>query len=229
MALKHIVFDCDGVLWQGTNEGYFKCYHLAALEAGVELDFKVAKERILQNWGQSVQLEVEGMLPNHPERVPEVVRRYGRLVRSDFFLNSASLVPGVSQTLEKLARHYALSAITGMNAENVGEMFTRFGLRRFFRHALSSAETDDPEKQKCMGYHLGQLLEWEQLAPDEVLCIGDAVPDVQMAGRQRVPIVVVLTGHLTAEQARGLGVRQIISSVADLPAWLEITVPGTRY
>ena len=157
--------------------------------------------------------------------MPEVVRHYDRLVRSDFFLDSASLVPEVSQTLEKLWRHYALSAITGMNAENVKEMFTRFGLRQFFRHALSTAETDDLAKQKCTGYHLGQLLEWEQLAPAEVLCVGDAATDVQMAGCQRVPIVVVLTGHLTAAQARGLGVRQIISSVADLPSWLGITAP----
>jgi phosphoglycolate phosphatase-like HAD superfamily hydrolase len=225
MALKHIVFDCDGVLWHGTNEGYFTCYHQAALEVGVALDLEVVRERILQNWGQSVRLEVEGMLPDHPELVAEVSQRYERLVRSELFLSRASLVAGAFRTLEALASHYALSAITGMNADNVEAMFARFGLRRFFRHAFSTAETDDPKRQKATGYHLGQLLESEQLVPEEALCVGDAAVDVQMAWRQRVPIVVVLTGHLTAEQARGLGVGAIISSIADLPSWLGIASP----
>jgi phosphoglycolate phosphatase-like HAD superfamily hydrolase len=223
MALKHIVFDCDGVLWQGTNEGYFTCYHRAALEAGIELDFQVAKERILKNWGQSAQLEIEGMLPDHPDLVPEVMRRYHQLVRSDLFLKSASLIPGADRTLQELAQRHALSAITGMNAENLKTLLARFHLRHLFRHALSTSETNEPEKQKSTGYHLGQLLEQERLAPDEVLCVGDAIPDVQMARRQQVPIVVVLTGHLTEPQARDLGVQGILPSVAHLPRWLGVT------
>ena len=206
-------------------EGYFTCYQQAALEAGLALDFEVVRERILQNWGQSVRLEVEGMLPDHPELVAEVSQRYERLVRSELFLSRASLVAGAFQTLETLAGHYALSAITGMNADNVEAMFARFGLRRFFRHVFSTAETDDPNRQKATGYHLGQLLESERLVPEEALCVGDAAVDVQMARRQRVPIVVVLTGHLTAEEARGLGVGGIISSIADLPSWLGIAAP----
>jgi hypothetical protein len=50
MIYAHLVFDCDGVHWQGRNEGYFKCYHCAAVESSIDLDFAVARERILQNW-----------------------------------------------------------------------------------------------------------------------------------------------------------------------------------
>jgi phosphoglycolate phosphatase-like HAD superfamily hydrolase len=228
MGLKHIVFDCDGVLWDGTNEGYFRCYHSAALEAGINLDFEVARERILKNWGQSAQLEIQGMLPDHPDLVPEVVRIYRRLVRSDLFLNAASLIPGVEPTLRELARNYGLSAISGMNADNLEKLFARFQLRPLFQHVLSAAETNDPLKQKCTGYHLGQLLQSEQLAPDEVVCVGDALPDVQMARRQQVPIVVVLTGHLTEAEARNLSVREIFPSVASLPQWLAASATIAR-
>jgi phosphoglycolate phosphatase-like HAD superfamily hydrolase len=218
--LKHIVFDCDGVLWQGTNEGYVKCYHRAAVEAGIEIDYALAQRRILANWGTSAQHEVEGMIPDHPHRVAEVVERYRQLIRSDLFLGTATLVPGVRQALQSLSPHYALSAITGMNADNLPKLLDRFELRDCFRHTISTGETNDPALQKRTGYHLRQLLDWETLAPHEALCVGDAQVDVQMAERQQVPIVVVLTGHLDERQARDLSVRAILRSAADLPAWI---------
>ena len=219
-ALKHIVFDCDGVLWDGTNEGYFKCYHRAAVEEGIALDFETAQSRILTNWGQSAEIEVKGMIPEHPDLVPRVLERYERLVRSDLFLDTASLIPDADATVGRLARDFGVSVITGMNADNLRPILARFRLQGVFRHAISTSETNDPQKQKPTGYHLGRLLAEEGLAPDEVLCVGDAVSDVQMASRQRVPIVVVLTGHLTESQARQLGVLAVLPSVSDLPTWL---------
>jgi phosphoglycolate phosphatase-like HAD superfamily hydrolase len=222
--LKHIVFDCDGVLWQGTNEGYVQCYHRAAVEAGIEIDYALARRRILAIWGTSAQHEVAAMIPGHPHLVAEVVQRYRRLVRSDLFLNTATLVPGAKETLQTLSQHYGLSAITGMNADNLGKLFERFDFRSFFRHAISTGETNDPAQQKCTGFHLRQVLDWESVAPHEALCVGDAPVEVEMAQRQQVPVVVVLTGHLDERQARDLNVRAIIPSVADLPAWIAGTL-----
>lgn len=220
MTVKHIVLDCDGVLWEGTNEGYFKCYHTAAVEAGIEIDYELARQRILKNWGQSAQFEVEQMILEHPEVVPQVVRNYRRLVRSEFFLSTARLIAGARQALEELTGGCRLSVLTGMNADNLGRLFDRFQLRSYFQHAVSTGDNDDPAKQKPTGYHLRQLLEREGLQPQEALCVGDALSDVEMARRQQVPIVVVLTGHLTQAQARPLGVAGILPSVAFLPAWI---------
>lgn len=220
MTLKHIVFDCDGVLWEGTNDGYFKCYHQAALEAGIEIAYEVARQRILAYWGQSAEREVEQMIPEHPDRVPSVLRNYQRLIRSDLFLSTAALIGGVPETLDQLARSYRLSAITGMNTDNLGKLLDRFRLRPYFQHLLSSGETDDPDKQKATGYHLRQLLEGEGLEPGEALCVGDALCDVQMAQRRQVPIVVVLTGHLTEVEARALGVAGVLPSLRFLPEWI---------
>ena len=221
--LKHIVFDCDGVLWQGTNEGYVQCYHRAAVEAGIEIDYALARQRILAIWGTSAQHEVQSMIPDHPHLVAEVVQRYRRLVRSDLFSSAAALVPGTRQTLQTLSRHYGLSAVTGMNADNLGKLFERFDLRRYFRHAISTGETNDPAQQKRTGFHLRQVLDRESVAPHEALCVGDAAVEVEMAQRQQVPVVIVLTGHLDERQARDLNVRAVLRSVADLPAWIAGT------
>lgn len=218
--LKHIIFDCDGVLWQGTNEGYVKCYHRAAVEAGIHLDYSLARERILANWGTSAEHEVEGMVPDHPHLVPEIVARYRRLVRSDLFLSTATLVPGTQPTLQTLSRRFGLSAITGMNTDNLAKLLNRFDLSAYFRHVISTGETNDPTRQKGTGYHLGRLLHDEAISPDEALCVGDAPVDVQMAQRQQVPVVVVLTGHLDAQQAHDLCVDAVVDSVADLPSWI---------
>jgi phosphoglycolate phosphatase len=219
--LKHIVFDCDGVLWDGTNEGYVRCYHRAAVEAGVDLDYGLARQRILANWGTSARHEVEGLLPDHPHLVADVVQRYRRLVRSDLFLSTAAPVAGVKQALEALSARHGLSAITGMNTENLGTLMDRFGLRALFRHVVSTGEVNDPAQQKRTGFHLRQVLDREGVAPHEALCVGDALVDVRMAQSQRVPVVVVLTGHLDQQQARDLKVQAILASVADLPAWIR--------
>lgn len=219
MILKHIVFDCDGVLWEGTNEGYFKCYHTAAVEAGIQIDYALARQRILKHWGQSAQHEVTQMIPDHPDRVAEVVANYRRLVRSDLFLSTARLIEGAREALAELAGRYRLSALTGMNADNLGKLLEKFQLRSFFQNAVSTGDNDDPAKQKPTGYHLRLLLEQEGLRPEEALVVGDAHSDVEMARRRQVPIVVVLTGHLNEAQARALGVEGILPSVASLPAW----------
>ena len=221
MKLKHIVFDCDGVLWDGTNDGYFRCYHTAALEARIQLDYGVARERILKNWGQSAELEVQGMIPEHPGLVPQVVELYRKLVHSDLFLSTASLIPQADTVLETLRHRYGLSAITGMNPANLQILLDRFRLRPFFRHAISTADHIEPHKQKRTGFDLARLLESEGLQPEEALVVGDALVDVEMARHQRVPLVVVLTGHLTRTQARELGVGHVLPSIADLPGWLE--------
>jgi phosphoglycolate phosphatase-like HAD superfamily hydrolase len=148
------------------------------------------------------------------------LERYERLVRSDLFLSTAALIPGADRTVRQLAGDFGISAITGMNADNLQQILARFQLQGLFRHAISTSETDDPARQKPTGYHLGQLLAAEGLTPDEVLCVGDATSDVEMARRRRVPIVVVLTGHLTESQARQLGVYDVLPSVCDLPAWI---------
>jgi phosphoglycolate phosphatase-like HAD superfamily hydrolase len=220
-VFRHLVFDCDGVLWAGTNEGYFRCYFQAAVAAGIPIDFDTAKRRILENWGQSVRIEIEGMIPDHAHLVTQVVRNFEQLVRSDLFLNAASPVPGADEALRDLSRCHALSAITGMNAENLTSLLDRFGWRGFFRHAISAIDTDDPAKQKPTGYHLGRLMEAERLLPHEVLCVGDAAADVQMAHSQGAPAVAVLTGHLTEPEARELDVLDVLPSVASLPAWLR--------
>lgn len=218
-TLRHIVFDCDGVLWSGTNDGYFRCYYQAAVEAGVEIDYDLACQRLLKNWGQSAQREIEGMLPEHPQAVADVLARYERLVRSDLFLSTARLIPGAEATLRHLASRYRLSAITGMNSDNLHSLLARFQLGDCFVHALSTSETNDPAKQKPTGYHLRCVLDAERLRPDEALCVGDAESDVAMARRQGVPIVAVLTGHITEASARRLKV-PYLPSVADLPDWL---------
>ena len=161
------------------------------------------------------------MIPEHPERVEDVLQQYERLVRSHLFLDTARLVPGVDETLRKLSESYRLSAVTGLHAANLEVLLERFGLRDYFCHRISTIENDDPAKQKPSGYPLRRLMDLEGLRAEEVLCIGDASSDVVMARTQKVPIVVVLTGHLTEAQARELGVAAILPTATALPDWLR--------
>ena len=218
--LKHIVFDCDGVLWQGTNEGYLACYHGAAVEAGIEIDLRAGQPADPRQLGSIRPARNRGddPRPSAPRRGSVRALSPTRAFRS--FSGHRHARSRRPASLAALSRRYGLSAITGMNADNLAKLLDRFELRAFFRHAISSGEANDPAQQKRTGFHLRQVLDWEAVAPHEALCVGDALVDVQMARQQQVPIVVVLTGHLDERQARDLGVEAILRSVADLPAWI---------
>lgn len=218
--IRHLVFDFDGVLVRGTNEAYFRCYEWAAREAGIPLSSAVVHERILMNWGESVRKEVEGLLPDHPEKVNEVIARYESKIEEEMLL-SAVLIPGAAETLTQLSEQYSLSIISGMNIRSLKILLSRFGIEPCLVDYVSTCRSHDPAKQKSTGYHLGELMKTRGLASSEVICVGDGSSDVSMAQNKGVRIVVVLTGILDEPSARRLGVSDILPDVSALPEWLR--------
>ena len=64
MAKKLLVFDFDGVLVTGTNEGYIRCYIKAMRDSGAidETQKDYARQKIIENWGSDYRTEIRSVV-----------------------------------------------------------------------------------------------------------------------------------------------------------------------
>lgn len=213
---KIIIFDFDGVIVTGSNEGYFNCYHLALESVGVNLDPQEERRRILSEWGQGHIKQIETLLQEHPELVEQAVKKYEELFGTEAFSGQIRLVDGAKEALEELSKDYILTISTGTNRQTVEELIEKFDID-LFKRVVSSYEMSRAEDKKPSPYSVNLILEQFDMKPENAVVIGDGEPDVKMAQNAGVEPIVVLTGHLSKEEAEALGVKHIIPSIKELP------------
>lgn len=215
--IKLIIFDWDDVFTLGAKEGYFRCYRETLAEVGVFLDPKVEKERILSKWGQPFREELRALLKEHPELLDSACEIFEKeKFLKNTFINSLKLQKGVNKLLDKLKSKYILAVATGNQVNMIKRIMKKFRIPNVFVQIVTSHDIGDPEKTKPHPFMLEQIMKSQKVKPDETIFVGDAKSDVQMARNAGVEPVVVLTGHLTKDEAKKLGVKYIISDVTDI-------------
>lgn len=216
--IESIIFDWDDVFTQGSTEGYFRCYHQALERVGVNMSPDEEKQRILQNWGASVEVELGGLLAEQPKLLNDAVKEYESILFGNTFVDCLTLVEGSSSLVDRLKGQYKLSIATGVNPKLLKEVIMpRFGFTpNAFSPIVSVYDVDDPNKGKPHPYMIKRILKEQQVSPHQAVMVSDAKGDVAMAKAAGVIPIIVLTGHLTREQAQGLGVEYIIPDVTHL-------------
>jgi phosphoglycolate phosphatase-like HAD superfamily hydrolase len=215
--IRLIIFDWDDVFTMGATKAYVRCYHEAMAAVGVHLPLDEEQRRILQNWGQTAREELRGLLTERPDLIEEALCRYEQILMGDSFVDCLSIVPGSVELLMDLQRHYTLTIATGINPRLLEEkIMPRFGIPPVFAQIVSVYDTQDPAKAKPNPYMVETILGKQGVSAAEAVLIGDARGDVLMARAVGVLPIVVLTGHLTREQAVELDVRYIIPDVTHL-------------
>lgn len=220
--LKLIIFDWDDVFTIGSTEGYFKCYHKALASVGFNLDPQEEKRRIQANWGKHPDAVLTGLLLERPDLLGQAANQYGELIMGGTFLNCLSPVEGSATLLNRLKDSFTICLATGVNPQLLREkIIPRFGFPNVFSQVVSAYDIKDPEKGKPHPYMVQEILGTQNVAPQEAILVGDAQNDVLMARAAEVIPVVVLTGHLTREEAEGLEVEYIIPDVTRLEVVLK--------
>ena len=215
--LKLIAFDWDDVITLGSTAGYLKCYHETMLELGIDLGLAEEQERIFSRWSQPHRREFEALLAERLDLVDRACQIYKQKLFGDTFVDSLSVNPGTIELLERLSQRYRLAVATGMNPIILKEkIFPRFQIPPVFSQLLFGYDIIDPVQQKPGPYMLEEIMRRESVLPTEMIYVGDANTDVQMARNAGVTPVVVLTGHLNRAEAEALGVEKIIENVMDL-------------
>ncbi len=213
--IRHVSFDFDGALAQGSNEAYIDSYHRALLKVGVELSPKVERERIYARWGQAVEEELELLLQEHPDKLAEAVKVFNEARRSPAFLARVSLYKGADEVIRSLSQTYTLSVVSGSERALI-ESVLGPELVPLFTSIHSAAEVES-KLMKPSPYLLEQAMLQADVKPDETVYIGDAPNDLRMAVAASVEPIAILTGHLTRATATELGARHIIEDITELP------------
>lgn len=216
--IESIIFDWDDVFTQGSTEGYFRCYHQALEKVGVHMNPDEEKKRILQNWGAPVEVELGGLLTENPQLLNDAVKEYESILFGNTFVDCLTLVRGSQELIGRLKDRYKLSIATGVNPKLLREVIMpKFGFTpETFSPIVSVYDVADPTKGKPHPFMIERIIAEQQVLPIQAVMVGDAKGDVVMARAAGVMPIVVLTGHLTKDQALELGVKYIIPDITHL-------------
>ncbi|SRR5258708_28297537 len=220
--VKLIIFYWDDVFTLGSKEGYFACYHKALLEVEVHLSPEEEHTRILAKWGKSFRVEIKELLKEHPELVDKACEIYDKEYWGGTFVNALSVLPGTNELLKRLSTKYVLAIATGNQQKMLKErIFPHFHIPDVFSQILTSHDIEDQEMTKPHPYMLETIMKRQGVTPEETVFVGDAKTDVQMAFNAHITPIVVLTGHLSKEEAEKLEVKHIILDITHLEAVLD--------
>lgn len=219
--IKLIIFDWDDVFTLGSKEGYYACYHQALEGVGVQLEPEEERKRILAKWGQSHREELKELLREHSEFLDEACLIYEKKLFGNTFVDFLSLVSGAKELLVSLHKKYILTIASGVHPKILNRVIQKFGIPNVFSKIVTAHDIDNPEKGKPHPYIAQNIMETQKILPDETVMVGDATSDVLMAQAANIIPVVVLTGHLSKNEAKALGVKYIIPDVTHLEKVLD--------
>jgi HAD superfamily hydrolase (TIGR01509 family) len=222
LMIKLIIFDWDDVFTQGSIKGYYKCYHEAVAGVGIELTPEEEDKRIKAKWGSGHREQLEELLKENPELVDKAVQIYEENLFGNTFVDCLSIVPGSQDFLSDLAKRYKLAVATGAHPKILRErLIPKFNIPDVFAQIITIYDLDDPAHAKPHPFMPNKIMEAVGVTPDEVVLVGDAASDMQMAWNAGIEPIAVLTGHLNREQAEEIGVKHIIENVTLLEPELK--------
>lgn len=220
--IKLIIFDFDGVVIIGSNEGYINCYHQALAAVGVTLAPDEERRRILARWGKGYKQQLELLLEEHPQLLTKAIGAYEHFYHdTDAFEAKIRLVPGAKETLEQLSKSYILAIASGMMRKSMEKLLERFSLSDYFKHVFTIDDVTELNHMKPSPFMVHKIMKLTNNSPHEALVIGDAKGDMVMAKAANVIPVAVLTGHLTKSEAEHLGIKYIVSDITKLDTVLR--------
>lgn len=219
--IKLIVFDFDGVIITGSNQGYFNCYHKALESVGIKLNPEKERSRILERWGQHHRREIELLLKEHPDKVDDAVKVYDENFSNTVYGDTIHLIEGAKETLEGLSKKYILTISSGTERDSLERLIKKFDIV-YFKKIISGYDLKGHKQQKPSPFSIDIIAEEFKIPKGEIVCVGDGMTDVLMAQNAGVIPIVVLSGHLNEEEARSLGVKYIIPSIKELPKTLRL-------
>ncbi|HSX05941.1 MAG TPA: HAD-IA family hydrolase [Candidatus Saccharimonadales bacterium] len=218
-----IIFDWDDVFIMGAIQGHFACYRQALVDIGMEPDQAELERTVTYLWGRPHQVIFQALLDSeHKADLAAAVGRYQTYKDSKVFLSKLQFVSGGQEFLRNLAQHYTLALATSQQRKLlVQRIFPLFQVPDVFSTIMSSHDFNDPGQAKPSPYMVEEIMRTHAAKQAETIVVGDAKNDVLMAQAAGVKPVVVLTGHLTEQQAKELGVQHIIPDVIQLESVLQ--------
>ena len=217
-SLSCIMFDLDGVLFEGTNKGYFDCHRHALASVGVEVPAAEQRQRLLEYWSHPHEFQLSLFIDDR-NTLNKACHAYEEYLFSDDFAKRMTEISGAAQTVKDLSSGgYTLAAATGMHHRQIRGSLASIGVDlNLFAACISGYQLPNDELQKPHPYMLKNILAELDMSPKYALYIGDSKTDIQMAKAADVIAVAVLTGNMSRADAESEESDVVLDSVTDLP------------
>lgn len=215
--VKLIIFDWDDVFSIGSKEGYFKCYQAVLDAFDMKLEPNEKKQRIKAHWGQPYHHTIQELLREKPELIEKGYEVYRDNLFGDTYVACLHLIPGARELLLRLHKNYTLAIASGVQPKLLKErIFPKFNIPDVFVEIITGRDLEDSTKAKPHPFIAEEIMRRTNRAKEETVMVGDALNDVLMAQNAGITPIVVLTGHLTKNEAEDLGVKYIIEDVTKI-------------
>jgi phosphoglycolate phosphatase len=219
-AIKCVIFDLDGVLFSGTNQGYLDCHDHALRSVGLIVPPAEQRRRLLQCWSHPHEYQLR-LFIDDPGQLAAACHAYEEYLLSARFANHIGEVPGATRTVRELAASGVQLAIaSGMHDRQIPLALEKIGLDTdLFDETLSAYQLPDDTVQKPHPYMLQHILGALGRCPSDAAYVGDSRVDVRMARAAGVFAVAVLTGNMSRDDAveeRADAVLESVDRLADL-------------
>ncbi len=169
MALKLVIFDCDGVMFdsRGANKVYYNQL-LAAFDCP-----PMGPEEVEYVHVHNVFDSVAHIFRNHPKVDLEEVNRYRAALDYTPFLHHMTMAPDLVQFLQTITPRYH-RAISTNRTDTMDLVLDIFNLRPWFEMVVTARTAPRP-KPAPDGLYM--ILEHFGLHPEEGIYIGDSAVD----------------------------------------------------
>lgn len=216
-SLRCVMFDLDGVLFAGTNSGYFHGHRHALASVGVEVPPEEHWQRLLECWSHPHEFQLS-LFINNKKTLDAACRAYETYLFSDEFAKQITEIPGAALTVKELSkRGYSLAAASGMHHRQIPDSLNSIGIDpRLFKVCISGYQLPDDAFQKPHPYMLNTILSQLHVTSQSALYIGDSKTDMRMAKAADVLAVAVLTGNMSHAEAESEEPDLILDSVSDI-------------
>jgi phosphoglycolate phosphatase len=212
VRIRAVVFDLDGTLIDG-----YEGIHEALSFAMTHLDLPVPERaRVREMVGHG--LETLLVRAAGPDLAAEGLRLFRQRYR-EVAVGGSRVLPGVDETLARLAGNGCVLAVASNKPQNFSRMILEAkGIAGRFAAIAGPDETHAPKPDPAM---LRSLLAAMDAESGETACVGDMEVDVEFARAGGCRAVVVPSGSRSAEFLRGAGADAMIDSISELPQALE--------
>lgn len=210
--IKAVVFDIDGVLID-SNKTIVEAYQATAKKLGLRIP---SVQEIMDLMGRPL-VEIVGILWKNSD-AQLYVNEFRRLFK-DRDLVIPRIKGAVDAVREIRESGFRVGALSGKIMFFIKKHLEEAGFMLNWFEIIVSFETTEKHKPGAepLLYAISKL----HADPKEAIYVGDAVSDYECARNAGVEYVAVLTGSLGKEDLDKLGVKNIVNSVAELPALLR--------
>jgi phosphoglycolate phosphatase len=209
MAIKNLLFDLDGTLWD-TTEVCCKAWNLVAEERGLAQRYQIAD--VVAIMGLAAPDIAKKLFPNEELEVGlNQLRVFFKREVEVLAEMGGAIYPGVEETLAELSNTYRLYLVSNCQESYLEAFRAGSGIGHFFQDMECHGRTG-----KSKSENINLLMEKNHLLKEESVYVGDTTSDEEAAVRAGLPLIYAAYGFGQVK-----GDHPAIERFSDLPAALD--------